>query len=173
MTIVCTHLVSFGWRKFSPENSIWNTAVPLLSYSCMFQVEISSQELEICKSVCMFILLTIVWDWLTFSCFVPIMTSWRKDQQSWMPRQARTHSWQWLLKNLSVSCRVNHFFVCNYSYVVHTEYIYIYFFFLSTEHCAWAIISPKELKSWVTCTSFALLYWKTEFSAVKYFAISS
>jgi hypothetical protein len=26
--------------------------------------------------------------------------------------------------NLSVSCRVNHFFVCNYSYVVHTEYIF-------------------------------------------------
>ena len=34
------------------------------------------------------------------------------------------HSWQWLLRNLSVSCRVNHFLVCNYSYVVHTEYIF-------------------------------------------------
>jgi hypothetical protein len=41
--------------------------------------------------------------------------------------------------------------------VVHTEYIY--FFFSSTEHCAWAIISPKEFKSCVTCISFALLYW--------------
>jgi hypothetical protein len=39
-------------------------------------------------------------------------------------------------------------FFCNYSYVVHTEYIYI--FFSSTEHCTWAIISPKEFKSWVT-----------------------
>ena len=34
------------------------------------------------------------------------------------------HSWQWLLRNLSVSCRVNHFLVCNYSDVVHTEYIF-------------------------------------------------
>ena len=32
----------------------------LLSYSCMFQVEICSQQLEICKSVCMFIVLAIV-----------------------------------------------------------------------------------------------------------------
>jgi hypothetical protein len=41
---------------------------------------------------------------------------------------ARIHSWQWLLRNLSVSCRVNQFLLCNYSYVVHTEYIYFYFF---------------------------------------------
>jgi hypothetical protein len=51
---------SFGWRICFPENSIWNTAVPLLSYAYMFQVEICSQQLEICKSVCMFIVLTIV-----------------------------------------------------------------------------------------------------------------
>ena len=31
-----------------------------------------------------------------------------------------------------------------------THGIYLYFF-PSTEHCAWAIISPKEFKSWVTC----------------------
>jgi hypothetical protein len=37
-----------------------NTAVPLLSYSCMFQVEICSQQLEICKSVSMFIVLAII-----------------------------------------------------------------------------------------------------------------
>ena len=47
-------------------------------------------------------------------------------------------------------------FFCNYSDVVHTEYIYI--FFSSIEQCASVIISPKEFKSWVTCTSFALLY---------------
>ena len=46
----------------------------------------------------------------------------------------------------------------------------IYIFFSSTEHCAWAIISQKEFKSWVTRISFALLYWKTELSAIKYFA---
>ena len=40
--------------------------------------------------------------------------------------------------------------------------------FSSTEQCAWAIISPKEFKSCVTRISFALLYWKTELSAVKF-----
>jgi hypothetical protein len=30
-----------------------------------------------------------------------------------------------------------------------------YIFFSSTEHCAWAIISSKEFKSWVTRISFA------------------
>ena len=39
---------------------VWNTAVPLLNYSCKFQVEICSQQLEICKSVCMFTVLAIV-----------------------------------------------------------------------------------------------------------------
>jgi hypothetical protein len=52
-------------------------------------------------------------------------------------------------------------------------YTRIYIFFLSTEHCARAIISPKEFQSCVRCISFALLYWKTELSAVKYFAIYS
>ena len=50
-----------------------------------------------------------------------------------------------------------------------THGIYIYIFFSSTEHCAWAIISPKEFKSCVTCISFALLYWKTEFICCQIF----
>ena len=57
-----------------------------------------------------------------------------------------------------------------------THGIYFYLhptYFSSTEQCAWAIISQKEFKSWVTCISFALLYGKTELSAVKYFAICS
>jgi hypothetical protein len=57
-----------------------------------------------------------------------------------------------------------------------THGIYFYLhptFFLSTEQCAWAIISLKEFKSWVTRISFALLYAKTELSAVKYFVICS
>jgi hypothetical protein len=63
------------------------------------------------------------------------------------------------------------FFGCNYS-CTHGIYFYLHpTFFSSTEQCAWAIISPKELKSWVTCISFALLYGKTELSAVKYFEI--
>jgi hypothetical protein len=42
------------------EMQIEHTRLPLLSYSCMFQVEICSQQLEICKSVCMFFVLAIV-----------------------------------------------------------------------------------------------------------------
>jgi hypothetical protein len=58
------------------------TVVPLLSYSCMFQVEICSQQLEICKSVCMFIVLAIIVEndslsVVLFRC-LPIITSWRK-----------------------------------------------------------------------------------------------
>ena len=37
-----------------------------------------------------------------------------------------------------------------------TQGIYLYLF-SSTGHCAWAIISPKEFKSWVTRISFALI----------------
>ena len=43
----------------------------------------------------------------------------------------------------------------------HGIYFYLHStFFLSTEQCAWAIISLKEFKSWVTRISFALLYGK-------------
>jgi hypothetical protein len=62
------------------------------------------------------------------------------------------------------------FLGCNYSYVVHIFSLAFNIFFIN---CAWAIISPKEFKSWVMCISFALLYGKTELSAVKYFAICS
>jgi hypothetical protein len=47
-------LHQFWVKKISP----WK--YNLLSYSCMFQVEICSQQLEICKSVCMFIVLAII-----------------------------------------------------------------------------------------------------------------
>jgi hypothetical protein len=40
------------------------------------------------------------------------------------------------------------------------------------EHTRYSI-SPKEFKSWVTRISFGLLLWRTELSAVKYFAICS
>jgi hypothetical protein len=35
--------------------------------------------------------------------------------------------------------------------------------FSSTEQCAWAIISPKEFKTWVTCVSFALFTGKQNY----------
>jgi hypothetical protein len=60
VTYVKVILHQFWVKKISPWKFIWNTMVPLLSYSCMFQVEIYSQQLEICKSVYMFFVLAIV-----------------------------------------------------------------------------------------------------------------
>jgi hypothetical protein len=138
----------------------------------MFLVEICSQLLEICKSVCTFIVLTIVveTDELSVVLFrwLPIMTLWRKDKKI-MDAEVSMHTF--LAMIISVSCRVNllFFFLRNYSCATHGIYFYLHpTFFSSTEHCAWAIISPKEFKSWVMHI-FALLYGKTELSAVKYF----
>ena len=80
-----------------------------------------------------------------------------------MDAEVSTHTFLTMIIEESVcfmSCEP--FFFCNYSYVVNTEYIFISIFlhqtfFSSTEQCAWAIISPKEFKSWVTRISFALL----------------
>jgi hypothetical protein len=73
-------------------------------------------------------------------------------------------------------CTVIYFLWLEIESICGTNGIYFYLhptFFSSTEQCAWAIISPKEFKSWVMRISFALLYGKTELSAVKYFAICS
>ena len=64
-------------------------------------------------------------DWLTFGCFVPMIADYNfvkksfgpmiadhdlvKKRQTIMDVEVSTHSWQWLLRNLSVSCRVNQF----------------------------------------------------------------
>ena len=105
-------------------------AVPLLSYSCMFQVEICSQQLEICKSVCMFIVLAII-----------VETDWSDDCRSW-PREEKINNHGCWGKHAHIPdndyrgiCLFHvvwtNFCVCNYSYVVHThhtEYIYIYIY---------------------------------------------
>ena len=90
--------------------------------------------------------------------WLPIMTLWRKDKQSWMLRQARTHSWQWLMRNLSVSCRVNHFFVCAIFLMWYTLNIFLLasdIFFIN-----WTVRMsdnlPKRVKSWVTRISFTV-----------------
>jgi hypothetical protein len=54
------------------------------------------------------------------------------------------------LRNTSVSCRGNQFFLQLFLCGTHGIYTCIYIF-SSTEHCAWAIISPKEFKSCVIC----------------------
>ena len=134
-------------KKFFPCKFNLEYGVPLLSlsYSCMFQVEICSQELEICKSVCMFIVLAIaLWRLINFQLFCS------DDCRSW-PREEKinnhgcevsTHTFLTMIIEESVcfmSCEPIFFaIILN---VVHTEYI----------------ISLKEFKSWVTRISFALL----------------
>jgi hypothetical protein len=53
-------LHQFWVKNIFPWTFIWYTVVPLLSYACMFAVDICSQQLEICKSVCMFFVLAII-----------------------------------------------------------------------------------------------------------------
>jgi len=132
--ITSCNYTSFGWRKFFPENFIWNTAVALLSYSCMFQIEICSQqlhELEICKSVCMFIGLAIVVEIDNFRLFCS------DDCRSW-PREEKIINHGCWGKHAHIpdndywgicfmSCEP--IFFCNYSYVIHTEYINIKYYF--------------------------------------------
>ena len=154
-------LHQFWVRKISPENSIWNTVVPLLSFSCMFQVEICSQQLEICKSVSMFIVLAIVVE--------------TDDCRSWPREEKINNHGCWgkhahIPDNLSVSCRVNQFFWGNYSCVIHTEYIY--FFSIN-----WSVRMRDNLPERVQILGHANIICitteMTELSAWKYFAICS
>ena len=73
---------------------------------------------------------------------------WSDDCQSW-PREEKINNHRCWGKHAYIPdidywgiCLFHvvwtNFCCCNYSYVVHTEYIYIYFSL--TEHCAWAII---------------------------------
>ena len=144
----------------------------------MFRVEICSQQLEICKSVCMFIILAIaLWSLINFRLFCS------DDCRSW-PREKKINNhgcwgkhahipdndyWEICLFHVVWTNFCLQLFLCG----THGIYFYLHPTFFSTEQCTWAIISPKEFKYWVTCISFALLSGKTELSAVKYFAICS
>ena len=151
----------------------------------MFQVEIFSQQLEICKSVCMFI--GLLWRLINFRLFCSDdYRSWPREEKFWSddcrswPREEKINNHGCWGKHAHIpdndywgimSCEPIFFFAIILILMWYTRNIYI--FFSSTEHCAWAIIYRKEFKSWVTCISFALLYGTTELSAVKYFAICS
>jgi hypothetical protein len=89
--------------------------------------------------------------------WLPIMTSW-KDKPSWMLRYARTHSWQWLLRNLSVSCRVNHFLFFAIILMWYTRNIFLF-------------QSPRKSSNLGSRAYY--LSGRTELSAVKYCAICS
>jgi hypothetical protein len=89
-------------------------------------------------------------DWLTFGCFIPMIVDHDLVKKRFGPMIAdhdlvkiNNHEcWDkhahipdndyWGI--LSVSCRVNQFFFSNYSYVVHTEYIFIFFHQLNIAH---------------------------------------
>ena len=109
-------------------------AVPLLTYSCMFQVKICSPQ---------WLLIMTSWRKVLVR-WLPITTSWRKDKQSWGKHAHIPDNDYWGIC-LFHSCEPIFFlqlFLCG------THGIYIYF--PSTEHCAWTIISPIEFKSCVT-----------------------
>ena len=76
--------------------------------------------------------------------WLPIMTSWRKAKQSWMLRK-HTHIPDNDYWGICLFHVVWTNFFCNYSYVVHMEYIYIYIF-PSTEQCAWADNLPERVQ---------------------------
>jgi hypothetical protein len=120
----------------------------------MFQVEICSQQIEICKSVCMFIVLAII----DFRLFCS------NDCRS-LPREETINNHGCWGKHAHIPDN-DYWGICLF-HVVWTNFflqlflcgthgIYI-FCFSSTEHCAWAIISSKEFKYCVTRISFALL----------------
>ena len=138
-------------------------------------------------------------DWLTFGCFVPMVTDHNLVKKSFGPMIAdhdlvkksfgpMIADHDLVKKRSNHGCWGKHVHIPDNDYwgirmfpVVWTNFfvaiilmwytrnIYIYYFINWT----WAIISPKEFKSCVTCILFALLYWNTELSAVKYFAICS
>jgi hypothetical protein len=126
-------------------------------------------------------------DWLTFSCFVPMIADHNLVKKRFGPMIADhdlvnkrltttdaevcTHTFLTMIIEESV-CFMSRELFFSQLFLCGTYGIQIYFL-SSTEHCTWAIISPKELKFCVTRISFALLYWNTELSDVKYFAICS
>jgi hypothetical protein len=127
----------------------------------MFHVEICSLQLEICKSVCMFIVLTIVVE--AFGCFVPMIAD-----HDLMTKKINNHGcwgkhahipdndyWGICLFNVVWTIFFLQLFLCG----THGIYFHLHpTFCSSTEQCAWAkIFSTKEFKSWATCISFALL----------------
>jgi hypothetical protein len=155
-------------NKF-PENSIWNTAVPLLSYSCMFQVEICSQQLEICKSMCMFIILTSDFKSKSQNIWQQIILLSRTVMQricTW-PKIWTLSGRLSLMRNVQLMKKNKNIFR-----VYHIRIIAKKIGSHDMKQTDSSIIIVRNVYV-LTCISFALLYGTTELSAVKYFAICS
>jgi hypothetical protein len=106
----------------------------------MFQVEICSQQLEICKSVCMFIV-------LAFRLFCSDdCRSWPCDEKinnhgCWGKHAHIPDNDYWGICLFHVVWTIFFCVQCG----THGIYFYLHpTFFSSTEQYAWAIISPKE-----------------------------
>ena len=135
----------------------------------MFQVEICSQQLESANPCACLSSSPLLWRLINFRLFCS------DDFRSW-PRDEKINTFLTMIIEESVSFMSCEPFFWVQLFLCGTCGIYFYLhptFFPSIEQSAWVIISPKEFTSWVTCISFALLYGKTELSAVKYFAICS
>ena len=145
----------------------------------MFQVEICSQQLEIAANPCACVSSSaLLWTLINFRLFCS------DDCRSW-PRDEKINNHGCWGKHACIPdndywgiCLFHVVWTIFFGAIILMWYTRIYFYrhptlLSSTEECAWAIISPKEFKSRVTSISFALLYGKTELSAVKYFAICS
>jgi hypothetical protein len=114
-------------------------------------------------------------DWLTFGCCVSMIADHNlvekiKNHGCWGKHAHIPDNVYWGICLFHVTWTN---FIFAIILMWYTRNIYTCLYISSTEHCAWAIIFPKEFKSCVTRISFALLHWKTGLSAVKYFAICS
>ena len=137
----------------------------------MFQVEICSQQLEICKSVCMFIVLAIVVE--TDCLSVVLFRSWPCDEKinnygCWGKHAHIPDNDYWGICLFRVVWTI---FLGAIILMWYTRNIFLLafdIFFIN-----WTVCMSDNLPERVARISFALLYRKTELSAVKYFAICS
>jgi len=150
--------------KSLSENSIWNTTVPLLSYSCKFQVEICSQQLEICKSVCMFIVLAIaLLRLINFRLFCS------DDCLPWSLEEKINNHGCW---GKHAHIPDNYYWGICLFHVVWTN-LFLQLFLCGTHRIYVYFNLPERVQILGHAHIICITVWKTKLSAVKYFAICS
>ena len=135
----------------------------------MFQVVICSQQLEICKSCACLSSSPLLWRLINFRLFcTDDCRSWPRDDnikyhRCWGKHAHIPDNDYWRICLFHVVWTI---FLLVQLFLCGTHGIYFYLhptLFSSIKQCAWAIISPKEFKPWVTRISFALLYGKQNY----------
>jgi hypothetical protein len=81
-----------------------------------------------------------------------------------MDAEVSTHTFLTMIIEESVCFMSSEPFLLLQLFLCGTHGIYIYFF-SSTEHCAWAIISPKEFKSYLL-PHWSFLHWENKIVSV-------